>query len=568
MKNKKGFTLIELLAVIIILGILMLIAIPSVTAYINNSRKNAYLSTIRDVIRGTVTLVNSGDINANDENATYYIPHTCVDLENGKARSPFGEFVKAYVAVTMDEDGYEYYWVSVDETGQGVKELVASKDLSVEKIEASIDPEEISTEVGIGSKQKIFIYNYDCTSTREVKGAYTITFKAGDGLFSNNTKTNVVTIPRKISTVTKTITKYSHTQNINDEGTKLSNYQDNWDNTNITGTDRGSIDSAHVVKIDGASSLTVRITWGGESASWDWACMWEGSHPDYTAYDDYSSSLTGKLGGGNATNSSNTREYTVQGDTVTFSYYSDYSNNGDGYGYYAVVVGEGTAMNTEGEYRIPSINSGTFTGWLNQTTNQLYTDFNSMDFLDDYTYIAQYDIYSTLTVTKPSAFNSMKINGVSTSGNTSFVGHAGETLTYGDATTTTISTTASGYSVAYDYNGGDQSNTTAWPNKYKRGTVTFNGYSFTGNCGTYTSTTGNGTYTFPSGGGTCTLSPLVNVVYPSEWTQGPTTLKSNATRSGYTFAGWLCSTDGQIHAAGESYTPTENTTMTAQWTAN
>ena len=37
--NKKGFTLIELLAVIIILGILMLIAIPSVTNYINNSRQ-------------------------------------------------------------------------------------------------------------------------------------------------------------------------------------------------------------------------------------------------------------------------------------------------------------------------------------------------------------------------------------------------------------------------------------------------------------------------------------------------------------------------------------------------
>ena len=35
--NKKGFTLIELLAVIIILGILMIITIPSVTKYINDS---------------------------------------------------------------------------------------------------------------------------------------------------------------------------------------------------------------------------------------------------------------------------------------------------------------------------------------------------------------------------------------------------------------------------------------------------------------------------------------------------------------------------------------------------
>ena len=45
MKKKNGFTLIELLAFIIILGILMIIAIPSVTKYISDSRKNAYVDT-------------------------------------------------------------------------------------------------------------------------------------------------------------------------------------------------------------------------------------------------------------------------------------------------------------------------------------------------------------------------------------------------------------------------------------------------------------------------------------------------------------------------------------------
>jgi len=83
-KNTKAFTLIELLAVIIILGILMIIAIPSVTSYINNSRKSAYIDTAKQVIASTRNFVNEGKVGMYDTSATYYIPTKCIKIVNSK----------------------------------------------------------------------------------------------------------------------------------------------------------------------------------------------------------------------------------------------------------------------------------------------------------------------------------------------------------------------------------------------------------------------------------------------------------------------------------------------------
>ena len=122
--KKNGFTLIELLAVIIILGVLMIIAIPSVTKYIDESRKNGYVSTAKSIAGGARNLIYSGELDLSDTDTTYYIEGKCIATDNAY-KSPYGEFgeKRAYVVVTSTNDNYEYYWVSVDNTGTGVESI-------------------------------------------------------------------------------------------------------------------------------------------------------------------------------------------------------------------------------------------------------------------------------------------------------------------------------------------------------------------------------------------------------------------------------------------------------------
>ena len=54
--NKKGFTLVELLAVIVIMGILMMVAIPSISRVIENSRKDTFVDIAKSYANAAKTL--------------------------------------------------------------------------------------------------------------------------------------------------------------------------------------------------------------------------------------------------------------------------------------------------------------------------------------------------------------------------------------------------------------------------------------------------------------------------------------------------------------------------------
>ncbi|MBP5204379.1 InlB B-repeat-containing protein [bacterium] len=245
--------------------------------------------------------------------------------------------------------------------------------------------------------------------TVTTRNDYTVTFNGNGGTFANNANTNTLVYPLGYLTLSNdTVTKYSHTSNVDDTGLKTSNYGNNWTNANITGTDRGDTTKAHVVTIPGARSLTVEIYYNGQGTSYDWVTVWAGSHPDYTAGSNYTSGISGgtRLGGsqsgsytvnGNSLTNMGHSTFTIHGDTVTFGFKSNASNVGQGYGYYAIITNNGPieSVTYTGTYEEPTKSGYDFVGWLSSADGNVYNNLSGESLRpdDDITYTAQWGHY-------------------------------------------------------------------------------------------------------------------------------------------------------------------------------
>lgn len=100
MKNNKGFTLVETIAVIIILGVVLSIAVPSITNVVKSTNKNRMISDAETFISEVKEYIESDTI-GNTPNDNKY---TLEDIK-GKtklSKSPYGEEYKknSYVDIT------------------------------------------------------------------------------------------------------------------------------------------------------------------------------------------------------------------------------------------------------------------------------------------------------------------------------------------------------------------------------------------------------------------------------------------------------------------------------------
>lgn len=568
-KRKRGFTLIEILAVIIILGILVIIAIPAVTKYIEGSRRSAYIDTAKQIISGARNMVNDGKMDLYNTDVTYYVPISCIKSENDK-KSINGKFTLAYVGVVYDGKGFNYYWTSVDGEGEGIKELTSYDELDEDDIESGIQLSDIDTSISIGGRSKTFVYNNDCTEVQENDGHLVVSFDAGEGEYSNGSKVNKLKYQLPLN-VKEQVVKYSHTQNVNDQGEKLSDYGHYWTNANITGTDRGDTSKAHVITIPGEEYLDVDIYYNGESCC-DWATVWEGSHPDYTAASNYSSGVVD----GRQLNSSWSDNYTVNGillsrvgkksfringDSVTFGYKSDGSVVGDGYGYYAIVKTI-SDISFDGNYEIPTREDYIFDGW--EKGGKTYNEIGELIPTDNETYTAKWVPISKLEFQPNGGY--MYVDGQYLNTTKEYTKKAGETISYTNVYRSSTNYSNGSYTTSFNSNGGNTTPSSIKSTIYYTCSYNYTGWSLKGDCDNVLTTSNtNSTYTFPdSPGDKCVMSANYSSSCGGNWTYS-IKLPAAPQKEGYVFLGWKSSSTGAIYPAESIYTPNVTTTLTAQW---
>ncbi|MBQ6446983.1 MAG: type II secretion system protein [Bacillus sp. (in: Bacteria)] len=109
-KNEKGLTLIELLAVIVILGIIAAIAVPSIAGIIQNSKEDAVKADAITVLNAAKNYVAANDIPNDGE-----IDQAELQSYVSGLKTTFGDYV------VTSTDGINFTLTTTDKVAAGKK---------------------------------------------------------------------------------------------------------------------------------------------------------------------------------------------------------------------------------------------------------------------------------------------------------------------------------------------------------------------------------------------------------------------------------------------------------------
>ena len=121
--NQKGFTLIELLAVIVILAILMTLAVTSMQRYINNAKKDTYITTAQQFLDSVRLGVTNGEYDTPDIGKCTVVAVSNIETTTGTKQSPFGKeyndsksFVVVYNSASAGSETKIDYYMAMDDS--------------------------------------------------------------------------------------------------------------------------------------------------------------------------------------------------------------------------------------------------------------------------------------------------------------------------------------------------------------------------------------------------------------------------------------------------------------------
>ena len=126
--NRNGFTLVELLAVIVILAVLALVAMPNVTKLMENSRKNAFVTETIEFAKQATTAYTDLQISGSvASSADLYMPSTTFpykQLDYNYFCISYARLAQSYISKS-NGDGYNgiiemFIPTSTNTTGKSV----------------------------------------------------------------------------------------------------------------------------------------------------------------------------------------------------------------------------------------------------------------------------------------------------------------------------------------------------------------------------------------------------------------------------------------------------------------